>query len=194
MKKNFNNLLVIGFIAIVFTSCQKEPTVAFTPSATSVIVDEIINFTNNSVDASNYLWDFGDGSTSEETNPSHSYIKVGTYTVTLTAYSKNGKLSNSEVANIIVVEDGDIMFWVSDDICPVTVEFNGTTKTITTSYSSSAPTGCGADGCATFENVPVGTYDFTANSAEYYWNGQASVYANGCVSMHLTLTKAVLKK
>jgi PKD repeat protein len=31
-----------------------------------------------------YLWDFGDGSTSTEENPSHVYTAVGRYTVTLT--------------------------------------------------------------------------------------------------------------
>lgn len=39
---------------------------------------------------SGYLWDFGDGSTSTEDEPSHMYDAPGTYTVTLIAYSLNG--------------------------------------------------------------------------------------------------------
>ncbi|HPB24628.1 MAG TPA: C25 family cysteine peptidase [Bacteroidales bacterium] len=44
-----------------------------------------VNFTNNSTNTSTYLWNFGDGSTSTEANPTHSYSELGTYTVTLTA-------------------------------------------------------------------------------------------------------------
>ncbi|MBK8345719.1 MAG: PKD domain-containing protein [Bacteroidetes bacterium] len=39
---------------------------------------------------SSYAWDFGDGSTSAEDNPSHLYGAPGTYTVTLIAFSANG--------------------------------------------------------------------------------------------------------
>jgi len=50
-----------------------------------------ISFTNNSTNASNYTWDFGDGTaTSSDNSPSHTYSAVGTYTVQLIA--NNGKL------------------------------------------------------------------------------------------------------
>ena len=44
-----------------------------------------VNFTNNSANASSYLWDFGDGTTSTDANPAHTYTALGTYTITLTA-------------------------------------------------------------------------------------------------------------
>ncbi|NIP35046.1 MAG: PKD domain-containing protein [Thermoplasmata archaeon] len=37
-----------------------------------------------------YHWDFGDGTTSNEQNPSHTYDKKGTYTVTLTTTDSHG--------------------------------------------------------------------------------------------------------
>lgn len=47
--------------------------------------NEII-FTNTMQNADNYVWDFGDGSTTSTIqNPTHSYANNGTYTVTLTA-------------------------------------------------------------------------------------------------------------
>lgn len=44
-----------------------------------------INFTNNSQYASDYQWDFGDGTTSTEAEPSHTYIASGFYAVSLIA-------------------------------------------------------------------------------------------------------------
>lgn len=43
-------------------------------------------FTDQSVGATRLLWDFGDGTTSDEHNPLHVYEKPGTYHVRLTAY------------------------------------------------------------------------------------------------------------
>ncbi len=54
-----------------------SPTVGSPPLA--------VSFTNTSAgDFTSSLWDFGDGQTSTETNPSHTYTTAGTYTVTLT--------------------------------------------------------------------------------------------------------------
>jgi PKD repeat protein len=37
-----------------------------------------------------YSWNFGDGSSSNQANPSHTYVAAGTYTVTLTVTDNNG--------------------------------------------------------------------------------------------------------
>ncbi|GAB3337088.1 hypothetical protein GCM10027429_21160 [Marivirga atlantica] len=44
-----------------------------------------VTFTNTSLNAESYTWDFGDGSTSTEESPVHTYAEEGTYSVTLTA-------------------------------------------------------------------------------------------------------------
>ena len=44
-----------------------------------------VNFINNSTNASTYEWDFGDGNSSGENNPTHTYSGSGNYTVTLIA-------------------------------------------------------------------------------------------------------------
>ncbi|HRQ85821.1 MAG TPA: PKD domain-containing protein, partial [Flavobacteriales bacterium] len=54
------------------------------PSGT-LVVNTPVQFTNTSVLADNYLWDFGDGTTSTESDPAHTYTMPGTYNVSLTA-------------------------------------------------------------------------------------------------------------
>lgn len=50
-----------------------------------------IQFTDQSTNSpTSWLWDFGDGNTSTQQNPTHSYTTTGTYTVTLTATNPFG--------------------------------------------------------------------------------------------------------
>lgn len=49
-----------------------------------------IKFTNQSVGAVTYLWNFGDGKTATEMNPQHIFPKTGTYNVCLTAANQYG--------------------------------------------------------------------------------------------------------
>ncbi len=46
-------------------------------------------FTNTSVAGQDFVWDFGDGTTSTDFEPTHLYATAGTYTVTLTANNPN---------------------------------------------------------------------------------------------------------
>lgn len=63
-----------------------------------------VSFTNLSINASNFLWSFGDGESSTETNPIHQYSSYGTYYVTLSAYS--GGAFDSETKSVIVQNSG----------------------------------------------------------------------------------------
>ena len=66
--------------------------------------DLSVSFTNNAANANSYQWDFGDGSTSTQMNPTHTYASSGSYTVTLTAINGSGQAistQNIQVNNII---------------------------------------------------------------------------------------------
>lgn len=56
-----------------------------------------VNFYNNTLDATSFLWDFGDGTFSDELSPTHTYRIAGTYTVTLKAIGPGGENSAQEV-------------------------------------------------------------------------------------------------
>ena len=51
---------------------------------TSVATGGTVAFTDNSTGATSWLWDFGDGNTSTQQNPTHTYATNGPHTVTLT--------------------------------------------------------------------------------------------------------------
>lgn len=61
--------------------------VNLTASFTSNTVSNVTTFTNTSVNATSYEWDFGDGGTSTATSPTHSYAASGTYNVKLRAFA-----------------------------------------------------------------------------------------------------------
>jgi gliding motility-associated-like protein len=50
---------------------------------------EVISFTNMSEHSNSWHWDFGDGSTSQGKNPTHTYSSYGSYKVILTAKNQN---------------------------------------------------------------------------------------------------------
>jgi gliding motility-associated-like protein len=60
-----------------------KPRARFT-AANETCITESVRFTNQSCFGTSYLWDFGDGITSEEENPSHTYATPRNYTVRLT--------------------------------------------------------------------------------------------------------------
>lgn len=91
-----------------------------------------VSFINTSLSATTYEWDFGDGKTSVEANPTHVYSNTGTFTVRLTATSIScGSVSYSEQIEVVSTSiddqilnngfaiypnpsDGEFNIWVSE--------------------------------------------------------------------------------
>jgi len=72
------------------------PTAGFTSQTAGLSVI----FNNSSQNGGTYDWDFGDGTTSQEENPTHTYAATGTYTVVLTAYNECGTNTFTQVVTI----------------------------------------------------------------------------------------------
>jgi bacillolysin len=53
------------------------------PNPQTCTAPYVIRFEDRSAGAGSYLWDFGDGDTSSQVNPTHTYVTPGTYNVTL---------------------------------------------------------------------------------------------------------------
>lgn len=95
--------------------CGKFSTAAFFTYDT--ICNQLdVNFKNQSVEADKFLWDFGDGSTSESKEPSHVYDNYGSYTVTLIASSTSG-CSDTTKKTIYLLKD-NFEFSINDlNVC-----------------------------------------------------------------------------
>ncbi len=67
------------------------PHAAFEATTVSGVVPLVVSFVNRSWEGSrSFLWEFGDGSTSNEVNPTHAYVTPGNYSVALTASGPGG--------------------------------------------------------------------------------------------------------
>jgi gliding motility-associated-like protein len=60
------------------------------PDVTDCKVPFTVNFADASTGATGWRWEFGDGGTSTQQNPSHTYTTLGTYTIKLVATGANG--------------------------------------------------------------------------------------------------------
>lgn len=97
-----NNVLVWG----------KEPgppTALFTFKPLYPKVDQQVQFFDQSTDTNGevveWFWDFGDGSTSTEKNPTHTYTQQGVYKVTLTVKDNDEQTSQYSISIKVSSED-----------------------------------------------------------------------------------------
>ncbi len=78
------------------------PDAAFSADITNALVNQAIQFTDLSTGSASWFWDFGDGTTSTEQNPVHTYAVPGTYTVTLTVENGFGFDYETKISYITV--------------------------------------------------------------------------------------------
>lgn len=113
-----------GTGSFVYT-IQPAPTPASLTSSGGVSSSETclgtaMDFQDNSSVPAPYIidgwdWDFGDGNTSTDQNPSHTYAAPGTYNVTLTASSDIG--CGSSTTFPVVVNEIPVANFTSDQVC-----------------------------------------------------------------------------
>lgn len=111
---------------------EGPPNIAFfaTPSIISEF-NSTVQFINNTSNASNYSWEFGDGTGSIESEPNHTYpSEVGNYTVTLTAASPNGCIDSASIA---IVYEEEVIFYVPNSFTPDGDMYNQTFQPVFTS-------------------------------------------------------------
>jgi gliding motility-associated-like protein len=86
-------------VKVVPTITEQTPLIIdFIASNATACVGQDISFINQSkANGASLTWDFGDGTTSSEANPSHAYMIAGTYKVSLTAEGKSDKMRSMTI-------------------------------------------------------------------------------------------------
>lgn len=96
-------LLAITILILPLSGCVKPPIAGIMIEKDIALAGDTIQFSDQSSEnVTSWLWDFGDGNTSGEQNPSHVYTEKGSYTVSLTASNKAS--SNIATDNITIIE------------------------------------------------------------------------------------------
>jgi PKD repeat protein len=90
-----------------------------------------VSFTDTSTgNPTGWFWDFDDGHTSTEHNPSHEFTSVGTYNVTLTASNDGGSTEKSRIVRVISLPVASFTGTPVLGTVPLTVQFNDTSTVI----------------------------------------------------------------
>lgn len=135
MKRLYISFLILLPLAtVMFTACDKDqsvpsvvvdgpkPKAAFTNSAGALQVA----FTNTTTDGETYYWQFGDGSSSTEKSPVHTYAISGKYTVKLKTKSAAGYMDT--ISKVVPAASAAVAdFSVASSFVPYVVFNNNST-------------------------------------------------------------------
>lgn len=135
-----------------YITVNTTPTPNFSNTTNMLQVD----FTNSSTGATSYSWDFGDGNSSTDSAPQHTYADDGTYEVVLSATNDCGTVTSTQTVTVVSAPSAGFMANVTNGCAPVTVEFTSQASANTTDWNWDFPGGNPAT--STDEN-PTVTYD-----------------------------------
>lgn len=96
------SILLTAFTSVILTAaCKDSPVASFDINPEFPEVGETVYFQSTCENATAFEWDFDDGPSSTEENPSHVYTAEGTFEVVLTASNKDGSDVASKSIEII---------------------------------------------------------------------------------------------
>ncbi len=144
------------------------PVVLFTVDSTSVCIGNDVKFTDKSpIKNTNILWDFGDGTNSIDIDPSYAYLKIDSFTVTLTSTSPNGCVGSLTKKKYITPIDVPTMNFVytpdSIDIYNPVIQFKNLSnaKFYTWNFDDYSPVSNLKDPTHIFPDTPGQSYSVT---------------------------------
>lgn len=122
----------------------------------------VYTFVNNSSNTTNYVWDFGDGNTSNEIMPSHSYSNFGNYIVTLTAEGPCGQDVFTYNLMVATTPEANFSYQNTGECAPQTVQYSNSSTSNATGFQwffeGGSPNNSTNDSPIVIYSTP-GTYD-----------------------------------
>jgi len=114
---NVNNSTNCNLGAFKFDLANITPTISI--PFPYVCLPSSYNFDNNSSGGNSYAWDFGDGTTSLDFSPAHTYADTGNYIVQLIVMDTTGCLApDTAYLSIDVFMQNNAIITQTDTICP----------------------------------------------------------------------------
>jgi PKD repeat protein len=107
--------LIPAMVMLTFSACiidrpyHEDVNACFTVSGSDHYVNEPVYFVNCSQYAYSYEWDFGDGFSSNQRNPIHTFSEPGNYQVRMTAYGDYDQEDFTDVISVGGSTDLDIL-------------------------------------------------------------------------------------
>jgi len=135
----------------------------FTALNTSGCNPLTVSFSDTSAGAVAWFWDFGDGSTSSQQNPTHVYNNDGNYTITLIATAPSGCQDTVLVSNLVTVVSpvADFSASTTAGCSPTQVSFvNQSSNAVSYSWQFGNGSSSQVLNPTHIYNIP-GTYDVT---------------------------------
>ena len=156
-------LLFAAALFVVPASATTTPSAAFVANATTGNAPLGVQFIDSSVNSpTSWVWSFGDGGTSTEQNPSHTYSGTGSYTVTLTVTNSGGSDTVSSSGYITVDASVPVTVFtanVTSGNVPLYVQFmDNSTNTPTSWYWYFGDGGTSTLEDPIYEYTEAGTY------------------------------------
>jgi len=151
------------------------PISSFTANITEFCDSGLVQFTNNSIDGDVYLWDFGDGSFSNLSEPQHFFTAPGQYNVSLTVTDIATQL-DSTISQLISVHPW-YHFADTFNICVGEVlTWRGQSYNQTGVYYDSLTTVYGCDSIFILHLIVQNHYEFVNDDTicsgdTYFWKG-----------------------
>ena len=113
--------------ALSLASCAVKQVANFTTPSGKLVAPAEVTFTNTSLKAETYAWDFGDGGTSTEASPVHRYTHSGNYTVVLKATKGSKTVTRKQMIQVTAPER--CLVEIETDFGTMTAElYNATPK------------------------------------------------------------------
>ncbi len=161
----------------IYVTVEDAPIANATLSDTLICAtNPMVTFTNQSLNADNYIWGFGDGTTSTDVSPWHNYNNPGVFNVSLTAI--NGNCPSDVI--FMTVEVGDCSGIEEENSLNLSVFPNPVSDELTILYRN-----------ATSNRFSISLYDLTGRKVAVLFEGVQSI---GNQTLHFNVAKNNLAK
>lgn len=169
-------------LSMAFLACSEDliyPDLSFNATDNNGLV----SFTNYSKNADTFLWDFGDGTTSTDSDPEHRYQRSGIYLVALEGKGPSGKFSFQKQVEV-TIPTGTLTVYTTNTKITVVVQvyiddtYIGDINRI---YSSGVPSSeCLNLTYAVRKELSTGLHTVSAKSGSVTWAKTSVNVQRGC--------------